>query len=192
MCKKGTIIIILNLYFFQHVFNFGCREQVKTTSTRPLNHISELKLCNKIIYKSIIENQLFNSYSSTAARKTPQFPCVSCGRAVRHNSKAISCDSCYNWIHLACCPDFSLAEYCELQQSDDDFHYFCKQCLLFELPFNSEPEAGDTDIYVNFLDKEPDEEVTSEEGPNTDFSYFDCFNKRGLHCIHLNARCLLP
>ena len=93
------------------------------------------------------------------ARKTPQFSCVSCGRAVRHNSKAISCDSCYNWIHLACCPDFSLAEYCELQQSDDDFHYFCMQCLIFELPFNSEPEAGDTDIDVNFLDKEPDEEV---------------------------------
>ena len=34
--------------------------------------------------------------------------------------------------------------------------------------------------------------MTSEEGPNTDFSYFDCFNKRGLHCIHLNARSLLP
>ena len=37
-----------------------------------------------------------------------------------------------------------------------------------------------------------DEEVRSEEGPNTDFSYFDCFNKRGLHCIHLNAPSFLP
>ena len=34
--------------------------------------------------------------------------------------------------------------------------------------------------------------MTSKEGPNTDFSYFDCFNKKGLHCIHLNVRSLLP
>ena len=47
-------------------------------------------------------------------------------------------------------------------------------------------------VSCNFLDKEPDEEVTSEEGPNNDFSYFDCFNKRGLHCIHLNVLSLPP
>ena len=41
-------------YFFEHVINFGWREQVETTSTRPVNNISELKLYNEIIYDSII------------------------------------------------------------------------------------------------------------------------------------------
>ena len=40
--------------FFQHVNNFGWREQVKTTFARPVNHIGELKLYNKKIYNSII------------------------------------------------------------------------------------------------------------------------------------------
>ena len=44
-----------------------------------------------------------------------------------------------------------------------------------ELPSSSEPEAGVTDIDANFLDKEPHEEVTSEEGPNTDFFLFWLF-----------------
>ena len=55
------------------------------------------------------------------------------------------------------------------------------------------PFSGPFRYYSIFvlLYKELDKEVTSEEGPNTDFSYFDCYNKRGLHCIHLNARSLL-
>ena len=45
--QKWYIIIIIIGYFFEHVVNFGWREQVETTSTMPVNHISELKLYNK-------------------------------------------------------------------------------------------------------------------------------------------------
>ena len=37
--------------FFEHVINLGWREQVETTSTMPVNHISELKIYNKIIWQ---------------------------------------------------------------------------------------------------------------------------------------------
>ena len=47
-------IIIINGVFFQHVNNVGRQEQVEMTSTRPVNHISELKFYNKVIYDSII------------------------------------------------------------------------------------------------------------------------------------------
>ena len=47
--QKWYIIIIINWVFFEHVITFGRREQVNTTSTMPVNHISELKLYNKII-----------------------------------------------------------------------------------------------------------------------------------------------
>ena len=42
------------IILFEHVINFSWQEQVETTSTRPVNHISELKLYNKIIYDSLI------------------------------------------------------------------------------------------------------------------------------------------
>ena len=48
--QKWYIIIIINWVFFKHIINFGWREQVETTSTMPLNHISELKLYNKMQY----------------------------------------------------------------------------------------------------------------------------------------------
>ena len=40
--QKWYIIIIIII--FEHGINFGWREQVETTSTMPVNHISELKL----------------------------------------------------------------------------------------------------------------------------------------------------
>ena len=49
--QKWYIIIIINQVFFEHVITFGWREQVETTSTMPVNHISELKLYNKIIWQ---------------------------------------------------------------------------------------------------------------------------------------------
>ena len=52
-CKNGTLSLLLIGYFFEHVITFGWREQVNTTSTMPVNHISELKLNNKL-YDSII------------------------------------------------------------------------------------------------------------------------------------------
>ena len=60
--------------------------------------------------------------------KTPQFPCVSCGRAVRHNGIAILCDSCKNWIPLTS-PLQTIVNFNSLMTI-----YFYKQCLLFELP----------------------------------------------------------
>ena len=53
---KMVNIIILNAYFFQHVLNFGWRERVETTSARPVNHISDLKLSEHALkLSSIIE-----------------------------------------------------------------------------------------------------------------------------------------
>ena len=50
-CKNGTISLLL---ISEYVINFGWREQVETTSTRPVNHIGEIKLYNKIMYDSIV------------------------------------------------------------------------------------------------------------------------------------------
>ena len=48
-CKNGTMSLSLIEYFFSNMLYFGWHEQVETTSTRPVNHISELKLYDKII-----------------------------------------------------------------------------------------------------------------------------------------------
>ena len=54
--QHGTISLLLLLieYFFPTCYQLWLTEQAVTTSTAPVNHISELKVYNKIIYNSII------------------------------------------------------------------------------------------------------------------------------------------
>ena len=61
-CKNGTLSLLLIGYLFEHVFNFGWREQVETTSTMPVNHISEIKLYNKIISQYYIKPTVHRLY----------------------------------------------------------------------------------------------------------------------------------
>ena len=50
-CNHGIIsLILIEDFFLEHVNNFGWREQVETTSTRPVNHIREIKFYNKILW----------------------------------------------------------------------------------------------------------------------------------------------
>ena len=49
--EKVVRFIIIDWVFFKHVINIGWREQVEAISTMPVNHISEFKLYNKIIWQ---------------------------------------------------------------------------------------------------------------------------------------------
>ncbi len=59
----------------------------------------------------------------------PKYPCVRCSKAVRSNSKAVDCDLCGQWTHIACC-GISIAEYNNLPQ---EFSFVCQTCSIKDI-----------------------------------------------------------
>ncbi|KAK6186770.1 hypothetical protein SNE40_006046 [Patella caerulea] len=112
---------------------------------------------------------------------TPKYPCILCGRGIRINSKAISCDCCLQWIHVKC-SDFSLKNYNILVKSGSDFEYTCAKCSLQSLPC----DISDNDE-ISTLNYNSSPNNSTEEKP----SVFKCFQTKGIHMIHINARSLL-
>ena len=63
-----------------------------------------------------------------------KFRCDICQKAVANRHKAICCDLCDKWIHIAC-NNLDKKIYINLQSSE--IIWFCMLCLKKELPFNS-------------------------------------------------------
>ena len=120
----------------------------------------------------------------------PQYPCEVCCKAVRWNSKAIECDTCAIWTHLACQSQITNSQYTQ----NDSLNFICNSCLLKELPnFSSSDSETSTDSDTsqdNILDSNISS--SSDDSNTTDYDQYDCFKQRGLHFIHLNARSLIP
>ena len=133
--------------------------------------------------------------------KTPRYPCVRCGKAVRDNSPAVSCDCCDEWTHLACSV-VSSEMYQEMVDKGMTFSHQCNKCLLSQaqplFPTDEDP-SDDFDIISGLGDKDNSgtKPATTNDGwrehlPSKMPLYkFECFEKKGLHCLHLNVRSLL-
>ena len=73
-----------------------------------------------------------------------QFPCLKCSRAVAKNHKAVQCDICDKWVHIAC-NNLNTYTYKKLQK--DKSPWYCICCLQKELPYCS----IDSDVLSNFM-----------------------------------------
>ena len=62
------------------------------------------------------------------------FPCGICQKAVAKRHKAICCDLCHKWVHIAC-NNLNKKTYQNLQSSE--ISWFCMPYLKKELSFNS-------------------------------------------------------
>ena len=63
-----------------------------------------------------------------------QFPCLKCNRAVAKNHKAVQCDICDKWVHIAC-NNLDTYTYKKLQKYKSPWYCIC--CLQKELPYCS-------------------------------------------------------
>ena len=72
-----------------------------------------------------------------------QFPCLKCNRAVAKNHKAVQCDICDKWVHIAC-NNLNTYTYKKLQK--DKSPWYCICCLQKEQPYCS----IDSDVLNNF------------------------------------------
>lgn len=121
-----------------------------------------------------------------AIKRTPKYPCVTCQKAVRRNSKAVSCDNCKEWTHIKC-GEIPLDVYNATVQRNDDLPFVCSRCALVSVPgtnlfSDGEDDIDSTDVHEDF---------SSTESFKDD-SQWQCFRKRGLYFLHLSARSLLP
>ena len=63
-----------------------------------------------------------------------QFPCSKYNRAIAKNPKAVQCDICDKWVHIAC-NNLDMYTYKKLQK--DKSPWYCTCCLQKELPYCS-------------------------------------------------------
>ena len=63
-----------------------------------------------------------------------QFPCLVCNRAVAKNHRAVQCDLCDSWVHIAC-NNLNVYTYRKLQK--DKSPWYCICCFWKELPYGS-------------------------------------------------------
>ena len=120
---------------------------------------------------------------------------------VKSNSRAISCDGCDRWVHLAC-SDITREQYDKMCRGSVKVDFYCNSCQISFLP-NAEIENLTTFSKDSIRNAPADGQSVEGEGPpwperglppeppNTTDD-FDCFKKRGVHAIHLNNRSRLP
>ena len=63
-----------------------------------------------------------------------QFPCLVCNRTVAKHHRAVQCDLCDSWVHIAC-NNLNLYTYRKLQK--DKSPWYCICCFRKELPHGS-------------------------------------------------------
>ena len=131
-----------------------------------------------------------------------KYPCGSCSNPVRSNQRGIFCDNCKFWWHQKCAPDMTVEQYNQLGASTDLWfcpvctststtpdtssdcdqcqNFSCNKCLSGFLPFS--------DCDINSTSDTDNCDITFDPDDNS----FDCFSRKGLHFLHINARSLLP
>ena len=106
-------------------------------------------------------------------RRNVKDPCGICSRKVKSDHKAIQCDSCDLWVHIACNGN-SEEEYELLKNDDGDWH--CVVCIikfnLINVPFttcdiNELSNINNTNS-MRFLQSLPKVEIVKE---TSDYSY---------------------
>ena len=63
-----------------------------------------------------------------------QFPCLVCNRTVAKKHRAVQCDLCDSWVHIAC-NNLNLYTYRKLQKDKSPWYWMC--CFQKELPYGS-------------------------------------------------------
>ena len=102
--------------------------------------------------------------------------------------KAVDCDICARWTHIKCTGYITESQYHDLCSQDshsDNFSFICSECSIIPLPFNTE------ELITGFSSEESGDVLGVTRPTLADPDHFDCFQKKGLHFIHMNARSLL-
>ena len=118
--------------------------------------------------------------------RKPKHPCPVCSKGVIASSKAAECSSCGQKTHIRCLPAAINKSFNILNQKL--YKYTCEKCSKCEEDENHPPPPSTTNYSKNSTDTNFDTGAEQRFDNNT----FQCFNRRGMHFIHLNIRSLVP
>ena len=161
-----------------------------------LNHKTKRAIC-KLCRLSVTKNYFFNVSPQTSTlllllrsgdvstnpgppqnkrKYTPKNPCSHCDKG--------------QWTHNRCASVFSDVTYDELCNSGAHFTFVCQRCSFYALPFANDTTDGNIPEIIT--PSNVDDEERSLDGIDNESDQFNCFLRKGLHFLHLNARSLLP
>ena len=74
-----------------------------------------------------------------------KFSCGVCSKAVANNHNELCCDSCDKWVHIKC--NF-LVKYWYKKLQKDNSPWFCINCNMDQLPFQSQANINQTQHFI--------------------------------------------
>jgi hypothetical protein len=124
--------------------------------------------------------------------------CTKCEKGVISTSKAVSCDSCNEWTHIRCTGNITNEDYEKLTHIKN-FSFFCEGCTLKDLGNGEVVDCTQSDsIESNNINVDTSANITQNSNDafqlptESSDDQYQCFSKKGMHYLHLNARSLLP
>ena len=185
-----------SLFYMEYILNVSMTQKPSYNVSNYLTSLSNsllrtncfylAKFLSKPKYASVCFNQSYTKPKSSimiilllfmsgdtgaAINPGPRTDCVSCDKLIRWNQNFLTCSDCNSNVHSKC------NNYIETP------FYKCNMCLFNDLPFNISEDLG----YLGSIDNSLSN--TLPNSLNNDDLY-NCFRKKGLHCIHSNARSL--
>ena len=128
--------------------------------------------CSKPRSSILIILLLFMSGDTGAAiNPGPRIDCISCDKLIRWNQNFLTCSDCNLNVHSKC------------NNHTETPSFKCNMCLFNDLPFNISEDVGYTDSINNLISNTLPNSLNNND-------LYSCFKKKGLHCIHSNARSL--
>ena len=97
-----------------------------------------------------------------------QFPYLVCNRTVAENHRAVQCNLCDSWVHIAC-NNLNLYTYQKLQKDKSPRH--CRCCFRKELPYRSIDETKLRDLLNGEAVVSPNPKIISNRIKQS--KYFD-------------------
>ena len=130
--------------------------------------------------------------------------CTVCSKGVIATSKAITCVNCESRTHVRCSRLMTVPEFDQFVQNNIPVNHLCDICTLNELPTCSDSdddpvEVSSSDFTVGSNDhaQGPPDPCVNDKQPHGHAGkrppideHYQCFQRKGLHILHLNARSL--
>ena len=109
-------------------------------------------------------------------RRVPKHPCTVCSKGVIATSKAVECDLCTKKTHILCTSNTTRNEY-EKITDGQKIRYICNLCPDTQEIIENTPSPDASN------NNEVEDTYTI---PNDNHDLYQCFDRTGMHFIHLN------
>ena len=109
-------------------------------------------------------------------RKKPiyKYPCLECENPVKSDQQGVQCNICKKWVHLNC-TDLNQSQCDFLEDSNDDFLFYCLECkprpLYSDEIFETASDSPNFDSSNRSLSNPPGSDYECSDANSSDFTF---------------------